>query len=417
MISRKAACLRGTCPYWAAASSELGAMVKDLNGQTLFFMASAADMQWADLYKHMPDAQQYRNATEKERRKLSSRLLQKNPHIAAEYLDRRWRLFLEIVLKPKFRVLDYWSRYEWQSRGSGHIHGFLWVDALPIEQEEAYLAHWGPLVTAMNPEGGILPASIHPCSKPFAQRENSRRELAELLNRVERHTKCTPAYCLRKVKNSQTQQCRFHFPRSLQDSPTVSNTLNPKWITYNPARNDPLMGHYNATFILGWLANIDVSPCTDQRSVPGYIAKYCTKSESKSLSYKDLLKALLGDVSSKNPMLSLTSKMMNKLISEREWSAQEVCHHLLGRNLKACSRGFTNLDVRPVEMQSRILLRLPNENISLSKTYLEKYCSRNTDQADLTLLHVARYCEWSKGIFKQRPRGKPKIVKISAESR
>lgn len=414
IIFRKAASLRGTRPYWVAASSELEAMVKDLNGQTLFFTASAADLQWADLYKHMPEAGRRKDLSEKERNKLNSRLLQENPHITAEYLDRRWRLFMETVLMPKFGVLDYWYRYEWQSRGSGHVHGFLWVDTPSFEQEEAYLAHWGPLVTAMNPAGGLPPASVHPCSKPIHLRANDVRGLAELLNRVERHTKCTRAYCLRQVKGSKTQRCRFHFPRPLQDSPTVSNALNPKWLTYNPARNDPLMGNYNPAYIMGWLANVDISPCTDQRAVLGYIAKYCTKSETSSQSYKDLLKALFDTVSSssENPLLSLVSKIMNKLISERDWSAQEVCHHLLDRNLKACTRGFTNIDVRPLDMQSRVMSKLTSESTVLSKTFLEKYCARQTDQAHWTLIHVARYCEWKKGVFTERARAKPKIVKI-----
>ena len=49
IISRKATNIRGTRSYWINASHELEAMVRDLNGQTLFFTASAADMQWRDL--------------------------------------------------------------------------------------------------------------------------------------------------------------------------------------------------------------------------------------------------------------------------------------------------------------------------------------------------------------------------------
>lgn len=62
--------------------------MRDLNGQTLFFTASATDMQWRDLYKHMPNAAQYAIASEAERSKLAWHLLQQNPHIATKYLDR-----------------------------------------------------------------------------------------------------------------------------------------------------------------------------------------------------------------------------------------------------------------------------------------------------------------------------------------
>lgn len=117
------------------------------------------------------------------------------------------------------------------------------------------------------------------------------------------------------------------------------------------------MGNYNATYSLGWLANVDTSPCTDQNAVLGYMAKYCSKAEVQSLSFEDLLKEALKTVN-KSPMLSLATKMLNKLISEQDWSAQEVCHHLLDRNLKACSRTFTNVDVRPIDPQTRLVARL-----------------------------------------------------------
>ena len=26
---------------------------------------------------------------------------------------------------------DYWFRYEWQHRGSAHVHGFIWLKGVP----------------------------------------------------------------------------------------------------------------------------------------------------------------------------------------------------------------------------------------------------------------------------------------------
>lgn len=71
IISRKVTNIRGTRSYWINTSHELEAMVRDLNGQTLFFTASAADMQWRDLYKHIPNAAQYATASEAKRSKLA----------------------------------------------------------------------------------------------------------------------------------------------------------------------------------------------------------------------------------------------------------------------------------------------------------------------------------------------------------
>ena len=59
MITRKTANLRGTRPYWGAASSELEAMVKDLNGQNHIYTGASMEdemneedrmnMKWEDM--------------------------------------------------------------------------------------------------------------------------------------------------------------------------------------------------------------------------------------------------------------------------------------------------------------------------------------------------------------------------------
>jgi hypothetical protein len=38
----------------------------------------------------------------------------------------RYLMFFEEAIKKKFNnVTDYWYRFEWQQRGSGHIRGFI----------------------------------------------------------------------------------------------------------------------------------------------------------------------------------------------------------------------------------------------------------------------------------------------------
>jgi len=54
-------------------------------------------------------------------------------------------------------------------------------------------------------------------------------------------------------------------------------------------RNDELLNSYNATFILGWRANIDFRPVINKEAVIAYVAKYASKGESSSSSYQDTL--------------------------------------------------------------------------------------------------------------------------------
>lgn len=50
-----------------------------------------------------------------------------------------------------FNVTDHWYRFEWQQRGSSHIHGFLWLTDAPkpsvvtAEFRDALAQYWGVL--------------------------------------------------------------------------------------------------------------------------------------------------------------------------------------------------------------------------------------------------------------------------------
>ena len=90
-----------------------------------FFTFSAADMQWPDLHRHMPPSGSIRAQTGPETYRARNEDLSNNPHIAAAWLKKRFDIFFEKVLKKKFNITDHWYRFEWQQRGSGHIHGRL----------------------------------------------------------------------------------------------------------------------------------------------------------------------------------------------------------------------------------------------------------------------------------------------------
>jgi ATP-dependent DNA helicase PIF1 len=77
------------------------------------------------------------------------------------------------------------------------------------------------------------------------------------------------------------------------------------------------------------MANTDIQPPTDLRTVLSYIGKYVSKPEKSSASYAELQAQILPCINDRAPLLSFVSKMLNKLIGERDWSAQEVSYILL----------------------------------------------------------------------------------------
>ncbi|KAI8417421.1 hypothetical protein FOFC_03734 [Fusarium oxysporum] len=392
-INRQTAQLRGTRPYWYRKRRELESYAYNLDCPGAFITFSPADLHWRSLYQHLPQFQDWQELPEQQRMGMSSKLLRDNPHIAAWHFYRRFGLFRDIVLKQKFNVTDYWNRYEWQGRGSSHCHGLFWMDGAPsVDLENEHLRKefariWRFHVTAFNPEparvrqqGEGNPLAVNPLQHPLTF-----QWLSQVLNRCQRHH-CSETYCLRKKKGSEEISCRFFFPRDTRDTADVVRRQGQSYFSFEAARNDSLMNHYNRCLSLGWLANIDISPCTSLQAVINYAAKYCSKMEKRTDSYASLGRQILPNVSHQNPLLSFASRLMNKLLTERDFSGQEICHVLLNCELQEGTRVIRAVDCRPYEQQGRSLrLQGDHDDAEVVGIY-EKYLSRPPLHEELTYL-------------------------------
>ncbi|KAI8408237.1 hypothetical protein FOFC_11175 [Fusarium oxysporum] len=281
-INRQTAQLRGTRPYWYRKRRELESYAYNLDCPGAFITFSPADLHWRSLYQHLPQFQDWQELPEQQRMGMSSKLLRDNPHIAAWHFYRRFGLFRDIVLKQKFNVTDYWNRYEWQGRGSSHCHGLFWMDGAPsVDLENEHLRKefariWRFHVTAFNPEparvrqqGEGNPLAVNPLQHPLTF-----QWLSQVLNRCQRHH-CSETYCLRKKKGQ-------------------------SYFSFEAARNDSLMNT---------ITGVSVSA-----------AKYCSKMEKRTDSYASMGRQILPYVSHQNPLLSFASRLMNKLLTERDFS-------------------------------------------------------------------------------------------------
>ena len=153
-----------------------------------------------------------------------------------------------------------------------------------------------------------------------------------------------------------------------------------------------------------------MNPPTSSRAVINYIAKYCSKSEKKSTAYTDLLRQVLPRLNERTPLFSVASKLMNKLIGERDWSAQEVCHLLLGLPLQCGSRQVISLDCRP-DVEQEAMVTIENDEIVAGQSVLGKYRSRDVSVPalrDVTLLDFLRRYNFT--TKKPRPRALPRVI-------
>jgi hypothetical protein len=378
-------------------------MIKQLGAKgMIFFTFSAADMHWPDLHQLMPHGENENPIdveSDEDRCKHRRQDLINNPHIAAWFFDKRFETFLKTVLIPKWRLEDYWYRYEWQHRGSVHVHGigimrdaplFDWDNMKDNEDEMSrILSHFDSLVTTINPYPDAPVPVRHPCQKANDELCDDLQDYIELVNKLQKHTRCSPSYCLR-TKNGQ-QYCRFGFPKDNVEHSFIheNDRGQPELIT---SRNDPYVNSHNRVQLQGWRANVDLKPVLNIHAALQYVAKYATKSEPRS-SFSEILNKILSESDPSGSSLPSFQRLLLHTVSERGYSAQETCHLLLGLPLYHSSRTFVILNLNNESHRwlcgTEIENVMPNSDVGRTeRSPVQKYWDRPVELENLSMFQL-----------------------------
>jgi DNA replication protein DnaC len=257
------------------------------------------------------------------------------------------------VLIKKWNLEDWWYRFEWQHRGSVHVHGIGKIKNAPkieweqLREDENSLKeitkYIDSLVTTINPGPNTPVPNNHLCQKRLEELHDDEQDYIELVNKLQRHTRCSPAYCLR-TKRGQQQSCRFGFPKEESNHTFLRDDSHghPELIT---ARNDPYINPHSRIQLQGWRANVDLKPILSIHAALQYISKYASKSEPRSEGFSQILNRILNNSNSTDKLLAPVQKLLLHSVAERDISAQETCHLLLGIPLYHSSRTFFSLNL------------------------------------------------------------------------
>ena len=270
-VMHYASSLRGTKQYWFKQRSRLIAMVDMLGMPTVFFTHSAADNQWPELARLIctdnPESSSSRSTA-----------VNQNPAIADWLFYERISKFVEAFYVDILGATDYWFRFEWQHRGSPHVHGLAWLPNAPdaekllscdessqfLDVVEHVISYVDQIVSTMNPgipaDGNNMQNAVplpktkpHVCNRSYTEITDMNMDLVDLIATCQRHTRCSTAYCLKKKKGK--QECRFGYPKPLQPTTSITSQEDGEPVVLT-ARNDSLLNGYNPVQLSAWRANV-----------------------------------------------------------------------------------------------------------------------------------------------------------------
>ncbi|EXX58670.1 uncharacterized protein LOC114530801 [Rhizophagus irregularis DAOM 181602=DAOM 197198] len=199
------------------------------------------------------------------------------------------------------------------------------------------------LVTTINPGLDMPVPERHPCQKQKSEIRDDQQDYIDLINKLQRHTRCSPGYCLRIDKEGR-QFCRFKYPKKIVEKTFVRDDGHgqPELVT---ARNDLYINPHSRLQLQGWRANVDLKPILSIHAALQYISKYASKAEPRSAAFSDILNQILNESQPEDPLLTSVQKLLLHSVAEWDISAQETCHILLGTPLYHSSRQFVILNL------------------------------------------------------------------------
>ena len=432
-VSRYVANLSGTNAYWHKVREDLKAVITTVGAPTFFFTFSSADMHWPELHALFGTNTDAITSDNRRQHVIN------NPHIVDWFFTQRLDSFVKHWLYDTLDATWHWYRYEYQGRGSIHCHGTAKLnndpglcqltetalkgflaqkyknennapDTTELDQNieagkkaaETACQYVDWLLSTVNPmppeEDTWVRPPVHPCQKHHEDIPDYEQEsdFIDLLNTVQRHTRCSTNYCLRKKHNESDLKCRFHFPfehclktkLEFEEIHSKSDQVQyrAKIVT---ERNDSRLNNNQQLQLQGWRANCDIQVIIDHYACVEYLTKYAAKTEPRSALVTQAFNSIVQNVGNSSDPHKAIKKVIMKTIGERDYAAQETMHHLL--SLKLYSSTF---NVIPVSLNGSRRVHVKDGDICTDNSLLDVYANReqydnSADVMDLNFVQFA----------------------------
>ena len=181
---------------------------------------------------------------------------------------------------------------------------------------------------------------------------------------------------------------------------------------------------YHPLWTAMWRGNIDVSPVLSKDAAVNYISKYAAKAESMSSELDKVMLEYAREELDDGGIQSIVTKTLNRLVIERDFSAQEACHQLLHMPMVECSRTFDSINL-PVDLTvTRVLKPRPRrieqpddpnvlrQQQTNAGSKLEAYMGRQRDLEIISYFDMVKKYQWKTKNKRWEPRRRDAVVLI-----
>ncbi|KAF8792848.1 hypothetical protein HNY73_004397 [Argiope bruennichi] len=311
--------LRNTEQFWKKPRNDVNCMTQHYGPATWFLTMSPSEWMWDDLGEYLKEV----NSPEMANKSISE-LVALDPVSTSRFIDNKFKAMLDFLMssnEPLGKVIHYFWRREYQSRGVQHFHLMLWVKDAPILRESSLdevASFISKYITCAIPDKNISPT--------LYQRVMSYQ--------THKHNK----YCMRQKKTRRgfVKVCRFGFPRPVTEVLTIRDitesiaarkTLSPNSRLYYIVRKKEwvMVNDYNPAVLLAWNGNTDIQYVGEKTAILNYyVTKYTTKSE------KTHVADMFQDINSTKPLRSRLFNIGLRVLSSRECGSwKPVTLHLV----------------------------------------------------------------------------------------
>ncbi|KAJ7585067.1 hypothetical protein C8J56DRAFT_1053461 [Mycena floridula] len=146
-----------------------------------------------------------------------------------------------------------------------------------------------------------------------------------------------------------------------------------------------------------------------------YVTKYTSKSEKKAPAFPELLKEIIAKMGDNGTAQSACQKLLNKMLGERTYSAQETAYLLLGILLMQCSMTFQMVSIgtdggmreleQDVDSDSDGDLGEKEEQGPVRRvtgdSWIQRYMKRGPAMEELSLQQMLQQHAWRNGAWRK----------------